>query len=298
MTVATLQRPATAPSLLPGDRTPTLGRRRSFNNNKGGVGKTTTTIAIASALADRGRRVLVVDMEPQGNLTRRMAIAGFTPAGSIGDVLATKVKGGAAAAIVPCGWDTPHAALIDVLPADLTLADRDAEAHQPGSFGRLARVLMGVTDAYDYTLFDCRPTLGHLEQMVVRALDGPEDGYYLVVEPGHDAISGAARVISEMGTWAEDMEVGAPALGVIVNLYAAGTVLHEGRTASITESLTLLDGDGAVMLDAPPVLKPYIPRAVRIAELQDLGHDPISDRRLQREGHVATFMALAEAVDW
>lgn len=294
MTLAT----APAPSLLSDDQVPRLGRRRAFINNKGGVGKTTVTLEIAAALARRGKRVLLVDMDPQGNLTRRAAVRDVELAVTLGEVLAVKAKGGASAGIYPCGWNIPEAALIDVIPADLTLVDRDQEAAQPGSFGRLNRVLYGVTDDYDFTLFDCRPTLGHLEQMVTRCLESDGDGYYLVVEPGHDAISGAYRVTQELGRWADDMEVGAPALGAIVNMYDGKTRLHQGRVHALSESLTPLDSAGVPLADAPPVLQPPIRRAIRIAELHDLAQPSTGDLRLEREGHLAAFDSLAEAVDW
>jgi chromosome partitioning protein len=287
MTLAT----APAPSLLPDDQVERLGRRISFNNNKGGVGKTMATLVLGAALARRGRRVLLVDMEPQGNLTRRAAVSDLHTTPTIGEVLRDKQKGGAAAAIRPCGWDVPEAQLIDVIPATLELAERDLEAAQPGSFNRLARVLYGVTDAYDYTLIDCRPTLGHLEQMVTRALDGDTDGYYLVVEAGHDAISGAYRVTQEIGTWADDMDVRALPLGVIVNMYDGRTRLHKGLISALEQSLA--QPDGRVI----PVLEPYIRDAVRIAEVQHLALPPSADKRLEHEGHIAVFDALAEVID-
>lgn len=294
MTLTTLP----ARSVLPDDQVVRLGRRRSFNNNKGGVGKTTITIELGAALARLGRRVLMVDMDPQGNLTRRLAVRDAHLAVTVGEVLASKVKGSASTAIYPCGWDIPEAALIDVIPADLTLADRDREAAEPGSFNRLAKVLYGVTDAYDFTLFDCRPTLGHLEQMVVRALDGEGDGYYLVVEPGADAITGAYRVTQEMSAWADDMEVAAPALGVVVNRFDGQTRLHTGRAASIAASLTPVDSAGVALADPPPILQPPIKQAIRIAELHDLARPSTGDPRLKREGHLDAFDRLAEAINW
>lgn len=291
MTVSTLP----ALSTLPGDEVVRMNRRRGIFNHKGGVGKTTITVNLAAGLARRGRRVLVVDMDPSANLTRRLAIA--EPYLTISGVLETNRKGGAAQAVARCGWDSPDAPLIDVIPASLDLEQRDKEAALPGSHNRLARVLYGVTDHYDFTLFDSRPNLGHLEQMVTRALDGDGDGYYVVVEPGADAIGGAYRLTQEVGEWGQAMEVGAPALGVIVNLYA-DTNLHSGRTAALAESLTPLDADGQPVADAPPILQPFVRRATRIAELQDLGQPPTDDLRLRREGHLDTFDSLAEAVDW
>jgi cellulose biosynthesis protein BcsQ len=276
--------------------TPTpLGRRIAFMNNKGGVGKSLVAVALGAALAARGRRVLFVDMDPQANITRRLAVPGADVAVTIGEVLGHRTKGSAGDAIYPCGWNVPEAHRMHVIPADLHLTRRDEEAAQPGSFGRLARVLYGVTDAYDFTLFDCRPTLGHLEQMVVRTLDGDSDGYYLVVEPGADAIGGAYRVTETIAGWADDMDVDAPALGVITNRYDGRLRLHRGRTrglaASITEPATTGDRPG------PRILTPYLPLAVRLAELADLAQPTVGDKRLTAEGITALIDQLAGEID-
>lgn len=270
-----------------------LGRRIAFLNNKGGVGKSEVTRAMAGALAARGRRVLVVDVDPQGNTTRRLAVTGVDTAITLGEALLAKTKGGADTAIYPCGWDCPEAAMIDVIPADLTLARRDEEASQPGSFNRLARILYGVTDQYDYTLFDCRPTLGHLEQMVVRALDGERDGYYLIVEPGTDAIGGAYRVTQVVAGWADDMDVPAPPLGVIINRYDGRLNLHKGRTAGLAASLA----DPVTGQPGPPILTPYLPQNARIAELADLALPGVGDKRLADEGITQKLDALAAEID-
>ncbi|MCZ7478827.1 ParA family protein [Micromonospora sp. WMMC273] len=265
-----------------------LGRRLAFINNKGGVGKTLITAMAASGLAARGRRVLVVDMDPQANLTGRVA-AEVGPNGSIGDVLARREKGGARAAIVRCGWDSPEAQLIDVLPASLSLEDRNSEAAVPGSHQRLNRVLYGVTDDYDYTLFDCRPALGHLEQNVVQSLEAENgDGVYIVAEPHKDAITGAQRVLAEVEEWADQLDIDVDILGVIVNLVVSNTKLHQGRVKSIPASL----GD-----NAPPVLTPHIPRLTRIAEVTDLAVPMLYDPRLRREGVVDMMKQLAAAID-
>jgi chromosome partitioning protein len=272
-----------------------LGIRLAFLNHKGGVGKTRTTVALGAALATRGRRVLLVDMDPQGNMTRRLAVKDPHLAVTVGEVLGSKERGGASAAIYPCGWDVPEAARMDVIPADLALTRRDEEAAQPGSFNRLNRVLYGVTDAYDFTLFDCRPTLGHLEQMVVRCLEDERDGYYLVVEPGADAIGGAFRVTQEVAGWADDMDVAARPRGVIVNRYDQRLRSHRGRANGLEASITLpastADHDG------PPILRPFIPQAVRLSELDDLALPTIGDKRLGDEGITAKLDALAGEID-
>lgn len=284
---------------------PRLGRRRAVKNNKGGVGKSTLLRELACALARRGRHVLAVDMDPQGNLTRRLGVTVdiFDGQPTLTHALKQRRRGGAADIVVPCGLDTPEAALIDVLPADLGLEVRAKEAAEPGAHNRLRRILYGTSDLYDYTLIDCRPALGHLEELVIAALDGDGDGYYLVVEPGHDAISGAYRVMTTVRGWAEALEIAAPPLGVIVNLTDIQTVLHQSRIQGLAEALT--DPDRP----APPILQPYIPRTVHLAEAQDQATPISTDRRLTRdlldphsgaitrESVQTRFDALAQQVD-
>lgn len=269
-----------------------LGRRLAFLNNKGGVGKTALCLELGLALVRKGRRVLFVDMEPQANLTRRLNVLEIPEVGTMAQVLDRPTKGGAAAAIVPCGWDIPGAEMISVLPAAEDLADRETEAAIPASHNRLNRALYGVTDQYDYTLFDCRPSLGHLEQMVVATLEQQTDGFYVPVEPANDAISGAYRVIEKVAAWADQLDVAAPVLGILVNLVDSRTNLHQGRIQHLPASL-----DGAGGHDHPPILEPHIPRAVRIAELHDLAQPSTGDNRMRREGHLERFDQLAKVVD-
>jgi cellulose biosynthesis protein BcsQ len=284
---------AIAPAVLPGDEIDYLARRIGVFNNKGGVGKTMTAIMLGSALARRGRRVLLVDMDPQGNLSRRMGVdTSDSTVLTIGEVLADNRRGGAAAAVTRCGWGALEAGNIQVIPATLDeLTARDGEAAVVGSHKRLARAMFEVTDSFDYTLFDCRPTLGHLEEMVLAALDGDEDGYLTVVEPGADAISGAYRVARKLEEWADKLDMQARQLGVIVNHFEGDLKLHKARTAALVESLS---ADG---VEPPRILEPYIRQATRIAQLQDLGRPDMGDSRLLREGHLADFDALAELID-
>jgi cellulose biosynthesis protein BcsQ len=142
---------------------------------------------------------------------------------------------------------------------------------------------------------DCRPTLGHLEQMVVRALEEPGDGVYLVVEPGTDAIDGAFRVTQTIAGWADDMDVPAPCLGVIVNRYDQRLRLHRGRASVLEQSITIPAATGG--RTGPPVLLPYLPQAVRLAELDDLALPSLGDQRLTAEGITAKLDQLAAEID-
>lgn len=166
-------------------------RRVAVGNNKGGTGKTSTTVNLAAALAEQGRRVLVVDLDPQANASRRLR-AGFDPdhpTPTISEAVQVAAPGVAADALRSSGWAEPYGPLIDVIPARFDLENRVSEAAVLGAVGRLVVALDGVDDDYDVTLIDCPPSLGHLTQLGLAAADVA----VCTVEPEFDGVEGAVR---------------------------------------------------------------------------------------------------------
>ncbi|MFE4613748.1 ParA family protein [Streptomyces niveus] len=166
-------------------------RRVALGNNKGGVGKTGTTINLAASLAEAGRRVLVVDFDPQANASRRLGrpFRPDSPTVTASEIVRSGEPGAAADAIVPCDWEGVYALRIDVIPSRFDLENRISEAAVMHARQRLRSALEGVDDEYDVTLMDCPPSLGHLTQLVLAAADWG----ITLVEPEYDGVEGATR---------------------------------------------------------------------------------------------------------
>jgi cellulose biosynthesis protein BcsQ len=235
---------------------PREARRVAFSNNKGGAMKTTWCKEIAATLARRGRDVLVIDMDPQANLTRRMGVADDPehPRPTVSEAIKANQSGCIADAIVPCGWDDETAARIDVVPSRIDLEMRVSEAALLGSVLRLRTALGDVTDEYDWVLIDCAPSMGHLTHLALAA----SDAVLIPVVPEFDHVVGGQRMAEFIADYrtmlhSPDLE----AIGVLVGGLRSNTALHSFH----------VEGLGAVFGDI--VWSPHVPHRTGIAEAQD-----------------------------
>lgn len=234
--------------------------RVAIGNHKGGSGKTATTINLAAALAEAGYRVLVVDLDPQANASRRLGIRPSLedPVPTVAEAVEASdpgVVGAAYDAVTPCGWPAPYGDAIDVVPSRFDLENAIEKAARPGAVGRLARALEGVDDDYAVTLIDCPPSIGHLTQMGLAA----SDHALVTVEPEYDSVEGAIRYRDFIAAYAPAL--GAPGLalrGAIVSRVRSQLGAHAYQLAHLPAAL-----------GADLVWEPHVPERAVIKDAAD-----------------------------
>ncbi len=246
----------------------------AFVNQKGGVGKTTSTVNIAAALALHHTRILVVDIDPQGNATSSFGIDRHSLEATLYDALVGDVE--PADSIVP-----EVRACIDLLPATPVLAGAEVElVDQPRREHRLASTLQAVRNNYDVVLIDSPPSLGLL---TVNALTAA-NGVVIPVQCEYLALEGVSQVLATIDLIRRGLNPTLELLGVLMTMYDGRTRL----SAHVVEEVRRYFPDH--------LFSAVIPRSVRLAEAPSYGqviaeYDPAS------RGAVAYAEVAAELRD-
>ena len=250
-------------------------------NQKGGVGKTTVTLGLAAAASARGRRVLVVDLDPQANATTGLGVFDATVA--VDSALERELAGSLQGVIRAAGWSADEAPTpIDLAPSSPRLAQCEHQLATDviGAQDRLAVALEGVGERYDDVFIDCAPSLGLL---TVNALFAA-DRVLIVAEPAAWSLDGVEQILRNLSRISE-RRGGRPALaGIVVNR------LGRTRDAAYWHG-QLVESHGDVVLDPPVRMR---------AAVAEAAAQSVPVRALTRDGAAegaAEFDALSRRLD-
>lgn len=244
----------------------------SVANQKGGVGKTTTTVNLGACLASLGKKVLLVDMDAQGNATSGVGIRKPDVTKDIYDVLVNELPIDEATLI------TEHENL-SIVPATLQLAGAEIElTSMMARESRLKGSLAEVSSQYDYILIDCPPSLGHLTINSFTA----SDSILIPVQCEYYALEGLSQLLNTVRLVQKHFNPELEIEGVLLTMYDARTNLGNEVVEEVRKYFR------------EKVYETIIPRNIRLSEAPSHGKPIINYDPRSRGAEV--YQALAKEV--
>ncbi|MEI7518747.1 MAG: ParA family protein [Mycobacteriaceae bacterium] len=245
----------------------------SMCNQKGGVGKTTSTINLGAALAEYGRKVLLVDLDPQGALSAGLGVPHYELAHTVHNLM-IEPRVGIEEVLIHTRVDG-----LDLIPSNIDLSAAEIQlVNEVGREQTLGRALRPVLDRYDYVLIDCQPSLGLL---TVNAL-ACSDGVIIPTECEYFSLRGLALLTDTVEKVRERLNPKLEISGIVVTRY-------DNRTVNAREVMArVLERFGDLLFDT------VIARTVRFPETSVAG-EPIINWA-PKSGGAQAYRALAREV--
>ena len=223
----------------------------SISSLKGGVGKTTVTLGLASAAFAHGLRTLVVDFDPQSDVSTGLGVNGDGHL-NVGDVLASPKLKTVRQAIAPAGWSVAGHAPIDVMVGSPSAINFDGPHPTAREIWRLEEALATIESDYDLVLIDCPPSLNALTRMAWAA----SDRVLVVTEPGLFSVAAADRALRAIEEVRRGLSPRLQPLGLVVNRVRAQSLEHQFRVQELKDMF------------GPLVLTPELPERTSLQQAQ------------------------------